>query len=504
MNRLIRRSNTACAIIALCFCFMSLMNEYTCYAMEGEATDVNNTAQTDTEANASDKNDDSIANISIDNRNKYDGMDRTYEQGYMPSVADGRAVVVVPVVCDGELKNNIIKTSLNLGDASSMPFVCRNYEKDVYLGQNKVNDGTATVDSYLISYTLELKSDRLNGSYPVILELRAQDKNGNNIEKTVTTYVTITDGKDPNEQIKEEVVEEAPTFAPKVLVESYEYSKNPVVAGDEIEAKITLYNTSKSSSVKNMTVTISAQADNLTLLSPTDTIYIERLGAGEKTVVVYTYKVAPVTPEGQYNLQLSMDYADNKGMTYSAVGNAKLNVEQPVSILFDPVKLEENLQIADVAEVSVNAMNLGKSKVYNVRASIDVDGLSPDGTIFIGDIEPGNVKSSSITVEVVGLSGNSIYGDTEGRISFVYEDGNGEEYTTEQVLSTKISSQYVDIPDEKKEDKPFQWWVIMGVIGAVLAAFAIMALASYIRRRKLEEEDWHAMVEEDSEAKETK
>lgn len=423
--------------------------------------------------------------IAIDSKNVYEGMDKSYENGYVPTIADGKAVIVVPVISTGRIKGSTLKTKLSLGDTQSMPFVCKNFEKDVELVQNKVNGTETTVESYLIIYELELKKDRNNGSYPVVLNIRAEDMSGNRIEENITVYVNITDGKKPGNGGS---YTPAPSFEPKVLVQSYHYSSEEVMAGDEITASITLLNTSKTNSVKNMTVTVSAEEPYLSLLSTTDTVYIEKIDPGKEYTVSFDYKVGNLIPEGQYFLNLAMDYADSKGGRYSSSGSAKINITQPVNVQFDPVYVPEQSEVSDVIELSVNAMNLGKGRVYNVRAAVDMDGFRPDGTIFIGNVDAGSMVSGSASVTVTGLSGQSSYGFTEGMITFLYEDESGNEYSAVQKISTEITSPFVAAETVREQDEPSQWWVIMGIIAAVLAGCSVAAAIPRIRK-KIEEKD---------------
>ena len=123
----------------------------------------------------------------------------------------------------------------------------------------KVNANTKEVSAYVADFTVELKGKRTNGSYPVILKVTARDTKGNAVEQEFTTYVTISDGIDPDattEEVKEPATEELPTFAPKVMVKSYKYSKSEIQPGDEIKADIVLLNTSKENTVKNMTIAV--------------------------------------------------------------------------------------------------------------------------------------------------------------------------------------------------------------------------------------------------------
>jgi len=436
------------------------------------------------------------AAIAIDSKNVYEGMDKSYEKGYIPTVTDGKAVIVVPVISTGGIKGSTLKTKLTLGDTQSMPFVCKNFEKDVPLTQNKVNGTEDIIESYLITYELELKKDRNNGSYPVVLNIRAEDMSGSRIDENITVYVNITDGKTPGNGGS---YTPAPTFEPKVLVQSYSYSKDEVMAGDDFTASITLLNTSKTNSVKNMTVTVSAEEQYLSLLSTTDTVYIEKIGAGKEHTVSFDYKVSNLIPEGQYVLNLAMDYADSKGGRYSSSGSAKINITQPVNVQFDPVYVPEQSEVADVIELTVNAMNLGKGRVYNVRATIDMEGFRPDGTIFIGNVEAGSMAGGSASVTVTGLPGQSSYGFTEGVITFLYEDESGNEYSSVQTISTEIKSPFVAAEKSAEQDNPSQWWVITGIIAAVLVGYLAAAAVPRVRKKIEEKDEQDEAAEEFSE-----
>ena len=148
------------------------------------------------------------ASLSIDNPNIYEGMDRSYSEGYVPRVAGGNAIVVLPLLCDGTLMGDCLRATVNLGDASSMPFVCRNYEKTV---------SRTDAALYPISFSLQVKQDRTNGKYPVSVTVTATDSAGNGIREVFTVYVVITDGKAPDA----DQTQDAPVLTPKVLVQSY-------------------------------------------------------------------------------------------------------------------------------------------------------------------------------------------------------------------------------------------------------------------------------------------
>ena len=430
--------------------------------------------------------------LKIDDANQYDGMEKPYKDGYVPTNANGSVRIVFPILSEGELKGNTLRAALDLGDAQTAPFVFKNYEKDIKLQTVKVNANTKEVSAYVADFTVDLKKKRTNGSYPVILKVTAKDTKGNPVEQEFTTYVTIADGIDPDattEETVEPVAEELPTFAPKVMVKSYKYSKSEILPGDEVKADIVLLNTSKENTVKNMTVAVTADTESFTLLSQSDSIYIEKIAPQEETTITFSYRVNAKTAAGQYDFDLAMDYADGDGNTYTTTGKAKIMIGQSSEMQFDALNFPAEVVVADVVEANVQAMNLGRSKIYNVRAEIAADGLKPQGTIFIGDMEAGTAATGSIQVTVSSLSGSKLYGNTEGTVTYYYEDESGKEYTEETTFTTTIKSPFSDQKEETTPDNTNQWWVIMAVVLGCIVVGAGVIIVRKIRLKKQDAED---------------
>ena len=450
----------------------------------GSQTQTDDKSDTDTQTDA--------MTLKIDDANQYDGMEKPYKDGYVPTNANGSVRIVFPILSEGELKGNTLRAALDLGDAQTAPFVFKNYEKDIKLQTVKVNANTKEVSAYVADFTVDLKKKRTNGSYPVILKVTAKDTKGNPVEQEFTTYVTIADGIDPDattEETVEPVAEELPTFAPKVMVKSYKYSKSEILPGDEVKADIVLLNTSKENTVKNMTVAVTADTESFTLLSQSDSIYIEKIAPQEETTITFSYRVNAKTAAGQYDFDLAMDYADGDGNTYTTTGKAKIMIGQSSEMQFDALNFPAEVVVADVVEANVQAMNLGRSKIYNVRAEIAADGLKPQGTIFIGDMEAGTAATGSIQVTVSSLSGSKLYGNTEGTVTYYYEDESGKEYTEEATFTTTIKSPFSDQKEETTPDNTNQWWVIMAVVLGCIVVGAGVIIVRKIRLKKQDAED---------------
>lgn len=436
---------------------------------------------------------DGPARLYIDNTNLYEHMTKTYSQGYVPVVKGGTATIVLPLQCQSELRGGILRARAVL--EAGGPFVTKNYEQTVELKTHKVNGGKGRAECYCVVFSLQLEGGRVNGSYPVTIAVAGTDIAGGEVREEFQLYVNISDGKDPNATPKPEPVptpspEPPVVLGPKVLVQSCvaisleEDAQDGVVnAGDHIRVTVTLINTSQSQALENMAVTAASPGEGFALLSASDSVYIGALPAGGTVDVVYDYQVAPETPAGQYGIPLSYDYAYNKGETGSGAGSARVNISQPLDMEFSLSRMPAEAVVSDVVEANVQAINLSHAKAYNVRAVIEGDGLLPSGTAFIGDLEGGTSGEKPLQVTITGLtSSDTPYGPASGTVTYLYEDGDGREYTQTGSFNLDIKSPFSEEKPKEKDD-PGQFWIVMGAVGVVLLGLIGVLVLRAARRR---------------------
>lgn len=48
----------------------------------------------------------------IDNENIYEDMEQSYSEGYVPKIIDGKAKIAIPILCNEELKNQMLRASV--------------------------------------------------------------------------------------------------------------------------------------------------------------------------------------------------------------------------------------------------------------------------------------------------------------------------------------------------------------------------------------------------------
>lgn len=236
-----------------------------------------------------------------------------------------------------------------------------------------------------------------------------------------------------------------------------------------------------------MTVTAAAASESLILSSMSDCQYIETVGESASFDVIYEYETKSDMPAGQYDISVSYDFAYGRGMSSSGSGTARVMVTQPLEMELSVVRLPDKAVVSDTVPVDVRAINLSRTKAYNVRAVIEADGFSPAGTVFIGDVDAGISADGSGQITVTGLTKGSFpYGQTNGTVSFFYEDADGNEFTEVKKFSTVIESPFSE--NTGTEDKPDRWWGIMTVIAVIIAAFTVWGVVMKIRERRKNEQ----------------
>lgn len=432
-----------------------------------------------------------IARFQIDNANIYDGMERAYKDGYIPSVADGTVTLVLPLIVRGKIQGDKITVTPNLGDANSSPIQYKNYQKTFSLADNPVNvtgkenEAIQTVSSYLVRFDFPLRSDRQNGTYPITLEIQANDGNGDLVTETYICYVSITDGKSTDTGSETQTsayvsATEPPVSNPRILVSKYEVSSAPVLAGEDFSVSITLLNTSDTEDVQNMLVTVSSDNANFVLKNDTSTIFLGDLKAGETTELELNYGTDLETPAQRYNVNLSMEFDDVKATSMSSSGSVTVEVAQPVNVELSPFNMPSEVNAGETIQMSFQVMNLGRSNIYNVRVELDVPGLSPSGSAFIGNMESGTSATETLNVFAGMKEDDERYGHTSGVVRLIYEDVSGQEYVDEVNTYTNVKELVIAVQATTEEQaeleqaRAVQWWVFVAAGAAVIVVLVLI------------------------------
>lgn len=478
--------------------------------------------------------------FTIDNMHTFEGMEKAYKNGYTPTIKENQAVVILPLTADGVIQNDTIEAAIDLGKTEDSPFIYKNYHKTFQLEEQTPADGTDPVSIYYVRFDLDLQTDRINGVYPVVVDVTGKAEDGKVCSGKFTIYLSVTDGRDktsdsardsdhnghadtdPDSNIADDGTadgdgqmavpdmdsgnvsgsdssgsssgssgsgEEQPSSSPIVLVSGSSLSPGTVIAGETVEATIYLKNTSEKKDVQNMVVTISYDTEKFTLEGDSDTIYISSLKRGEEAELPIAFTTNRNTADGTYKIDVAMSYDDKDAVTLTSAGAIYIPVKQEMHVELSMPKISENVTAGDTMPLSFQVMNLGRSKVYNVRCEVSGYGLFPMSTAFVGDMEPGSAGTADMNVFIgtkdqsEGYTGEDSYGMTSGLVTMYYEDESGQEYSEEFAFTTSIEKAVVSVEaeGEKEEQNAGQWRIFVIFAAAAAVAAGVYAM---IRRRK--------------------
>ena len=419
--------------------------------------------------------------LTIDTENIYDGMDKAYEDGYVPRTENGFMYIVLPMLSNGNIYQNRIKVSLGLGSGASSPFVMANYEKTFEMETVTPKNSNEEKELFLIEFTVKLSSERINGVYPIAVNISGYDDSGNPIDCIYTLYVTITDGK--SNQVTQPAPEVA-TAEPVVYISNSVVQPDKVMAGEEFTLTVTLKNSLTTKSVKNMLVKIDTGNLHINLLENTNVFQVDKIPAGGETELTFRLGSDASIPAGKYNLNFTFNYDSSKTLNLSSSGSTIIEIHQPANMELVMPRFSQSVTVGETIPLSLQVMNMGRDPMYNVRCTVSGFGFAPSNTGYIGTMDAGSSATTEVELYIIALNasqGNengSQYGDTVGTVTLIYEDETGQEYQQETQFETTVNRPVVEVAqtasgEDAEEKAAGQWWISVLILGGVILAAGI-------------------------------
>jgi hypothetical protein len=433
--------------------------------------------------------------FSVDTGHVYPGMGKSYAQGYLPTVANGQATVVLPLVVSGSTYP-MVTAGLDLGDPAAAPFVFENHVKDFPL-ETYTLEGGGEAACFLISFTLNLKADRKNGSYPVVVHVVSKAEDGTAITQDFTLYVVISDEAVEPTVPQTEAAREVASFPqakpqPKLIVESYTLSQRPLEAGDRATLTLMVRNTSASQTVKNIKLSFEDASGDI-LPVKTGSAYMDKIKKEESTTCSFDIRVALNAAAKAHLVTVKMEYENTSADSFTAADTVVLDIVQPLRLEYEQPVLPVRVTEGDSVPFSMNIMNLGKGTVYNVLLTFAIPGLNNGGSVLVGNLPPGEAREANTNFLVSDRDGE--YGDTRGTLLLSYEDETGEGFEKKIDLKTTIEKKVVVAaaqPSKTEEKENFflsKWaWVLGGVAVAWVIGLLIAKQVKERKRRQLDEQ----------------
>ena len=407
-----------------------------------------------------------VDQLIIDSRNLYNGMDKTYGDGYVPRVVNGRAYIILPLL--GETYDGKVTVTADLGTTVDSPFVFGNYSQTVGAGWS----------SYVFVFEIPLVKGRLNGSYPVTFRADYLDVLGQQKQQGFTVYVTITDGKnptDPNDVPKQEVEK------PELFISACTVSPDVIGGEEEFAVTVTIDNIG-AIRARSVRLSYGSEAAGIVPVETNSAMHLPNIASGESETASFRLRTTKDVLAGEQPFYITLDYVDLYGGVYSGTRTFLAHVTQPAEMSYDSVSMPREVTAGETISLPANVFNIGKSTLRNVSVNLTGAGLYPTSSVFLGDIQPGQAGYGEMKVFIGMLSMTEgyteSYGRTTGTYVISYTDDAGEIHTVEQQISTEIKQPVIAgekteaerKAEEEQKRAMSQWWV------SALVAFAIIAI----------------------------
>ena len=404
-----------------------------------------------------------VDQLIIDSRNLYEGMDRTYAQGYVPRIVNGRAYIILPLL--GETYDGKVTITADLGATANSPFIFGNYSQTV-----------GGWGRYVFVLEIPLLSERINGSYPVTLRADYLDVLGQQKQQSFTVFVTVSDGKKPKDPDAKEAAEK-----PELFISACEITPDTVGGDGEFSVNVKIDNIG-SIRARSVRLTYGSEAEGIVPVETNSAMHLPNIASGKSETVSFKLRTTKDVLAGEQPFYITLDYVDLYGGVYTNTRTFLVHVTQPAEMSYDPVSLPKEVTAGETVSLPANVFNIGKSTLRNVSVNLTGAGLFPTSSVFLGDIQPGEAGYGEMKVFIGMLSMTEgyteSYGKTTGTYTISYTDDAGETYTAEQQLSTEIKQPVIagektDAEKKAEEEQKramSQWWI------SALAAFAVIAI----------------------------
>lgn len=349
--------------------------------------------------------------------------------------AGQRITFTLPLVNRGKNLTEITiapKVSSNLNEC---PFVVEqtNYGQTI--------PDMAPGDTVMVEFDFQLSPYATQGNKPVTFECTYKE-NGTQKTCEVTSFVYVVYGyEEPNT-----------ASAPPVHIESYSLTVdgqpvNQLFAGDEAILSMTIRNDDKNVNARK--VRIGASIDTKVLLftmGETDTKYVDVIESEKSADISYKITVANEAAEGPTNFAVTLNYENWEVTQASASQTLPLIVKQPVRVeVGEPTIYDSDAKPEEPIAMSLNIVNKGRSKIYNVSIDVEGKGLSMYEDYYGGDVLPAAKLNPDILVS------STTAGKCSGNLLVHYEDSEGEAYTETVPVSFTVAEKVVQQQPEQND-----------------------------------------------------
>ncbi|MFU0833809.1 MAG: CARDB domain-containing protein [Oscillospiraceae bacterium] len=355
-----------------------------------------------------------------------------------------------------------------------------------------------------VTYPLSCLDKMETNSYPIGITLSADNVS----PATSKIYLPIQGTK-----TGEDDTGEVGDSKPQLIISSYDFGGQAVTGGKEFNLVMNVLNTG-SIPIENCKMTVGSETGDSDSNTPvgsiftpsqsSNTFFISKLDAGATVKKEIALLPKADASPNSYGVRVDFSYdaiLDGKRQTLSSQEIITIPLVQLIRFEVGEPVLSNPIFMGEDGRISVDFVNKGKSKVYNVTAQLDGNFDTDEGSLYIGNLDSG--MSDTFQANLTPLQ----EGTLSGTVTFSYEDASGKVLEVVKEFSAEVQAAEIpdmmdpefmnpegDMPaDEQPNGGGLGWKLWIGIIcGVVVVIFATVIVLKKRKAKKLrllEEED---------------
>ena len=184
-----------------------------------------------------------------------------------------------------------------------------------------------------------------------------------------------------------------------------------------------------------------------------------------------------------YSVDLSMKYESSDGSPVEASSSISIPIKQDARFEFSDFEISPvSISVGDEANVMCNLYNMGRIKLYNVKATFEGACIEKE-EVFIGNVESGATASIDAMLEGAQATG----GPANVKMTLSYEDESGKISVAEKELQLEVMEAMESdmmMPADMEMMEESQGFPVIPVAIAAAAVIVIIIIVVVMKKRK--------------------
>ena len=399
--------------------------------------------------------------IALDENKVLYGMERSWAQGYVPTISDSAVNIYLPLVSDGAYGK--LKATLILDDPAVTPF--RN--QDMFVSVSRNDDRV-----FPIRFKLRLLTGYENGDYPCHIQVEGKDRDGKPLSMELPLLLRVRGGADGYAEIRPDIGDVAADLR----------------AGESSILTARVTNPYPNVEMRDVLMTVTEDKGEV-MCENSEVIAVGDLAPGASTELEVPLKVLPTAGINPHTLKFTLSYtALDAKRTWEQSFN--LPVSQELRLEQGGVQMASSVIQGDTANLTLPLMNMGRGELRNVYVTLTMPGVVEQQSVLVGTIPSGETKQAKISWNVAK---DAEIGGHEGMLHVSGEDewGNSTEFDLQVALAveekvvepeTNVKATVMRVASDNRLT-----YVLMGVSMLLLIAFVAQGFILRGKIRKAEE-----------------